>query len=86
MEHGVLIKILEWAWVGLIAVVAWMFKKIWAHDSNIGLLLQAQELTRVQRVEDVERNDKAHDVLTEALKSHNKNVMSRLDALANKHD
>ena len=85
MEHGVLIKILEWAWIGLIAVVAWILKKMWLQNTSIELLEQGLAQHIVTRNEDVKRNDAAHAVLTQALEKHNTAVMTRLDSLARKN-
>ena len=84
MEHNLLLKILEYAWIPIIAMVAWIMKKLSLHDTNIKLLEQTQIQCDKTRDEDVSRNEKAHKQLMEALNTHHSTVMGRLDVLAGK--
>ena len=84
MEHNLLMKLLEYAWIPVLAMVTWIMKKLSLHDTNIQLLEQAQVQCDKQRDEDVQRNEKAHKELMTALNNHNTVVMGRLDVLAGK--
>jgi len=74
MDDNVLIRILEYAWVGLFAMVAWIMKKLSLHDTNIKLLEQVQAQNAKTRDEDMERNTADHD-----------KIIKLLDGLAAKH-
>ena len=91
MEDNVLIRILEYAWVGLFAMFAWVVKKLSFHDKDIAtqntsvqLLIQAQAMCDKTRDEDVERNEASHAAIMKALDTHHTTVMGRLDVLASK--
>jgi len=83
MESNVLTKIIEYAWVGLFAVVAWIMKKISVHDTGIQLLLQAQEQCDKVRDEDLKRHAIERKELLSAINNHHTVVMGRLDNLCN---
>lgn len=85
MEDNLLLKILEYAWIVVLAMVTWIMKKLSLHDTNIKLLEQAKIQDAKTRDEDVQRNNEAHDKIMTAIDTHHSTVMGRLDVLAAKH-
>jgi len=85
VEDNLLLKILEYVWIAVLAVMGWMLRKLSLHDTNIKLLEQAKITDKETRVEDVERNTKDHDKIMKAIETNHGSVMGRLDVLAAKH-
>ena len=92
MEDNILARIFDWLIIILGGGVMFLFRKLFKHDdilssheTSMQLLIQAQEQCDKVRDEDVQRNEKAHKQLMEALNTHHSTVMGRLDVLAGKH-
>ena len=85
MEDNLLLKILEYVWIAVIAVMGWILRKLSLHDTNIKLLEQAKIQDKETRNEDVERNTADHNKIMSAITAHHSTVMGRLDVLAAKH-
>jgi len=91
-DHNVLFAILQYAWIGLIAVIAWLVKKVYkveddasteeaAVGKDIAVLQTHQKGLRSEFDKEMKRNAIDHDKILERLDQHNVRVMTRLDSL-----
>ena len=78
-DHNVLFAILQYAWIGLIAVIAWLVKKVYkveddasteeaAVGKDIAVLQTHQKGLRSEFDKEMKRNAIDHDKILEALK------------------
>ena len=91
-EHEILSAILQYAWIGLIAVIAWLVRRVYkVEDScssedalatkDIAVLQTHQKGLRLEFDKEMRRNAIDHDKILERLDQHNTRVMTRLDSL-----
>lgn len=92
-EHSdILVQVLEWAWVGLVAVVAWLARKVIKVENDctdddagsrtrIAVLGGAHESLRAEFDKEMQRNAVDHQTIIKRLDAHNERVMHRLDSL-----
>ena len=91
-QTAILITILEWAWVGLIAVIMWMFKRQNRIENSIqerrgvvntavAVLEASQECLRQEFEKDSKRNTQDHQTIISRIDTHHDRVMGRLDSL-----
>ena len=92
-EHtDILLVVAEWAWIGLVAFIVWLFKKIHRVESNLqefrGTVNTAVEVLKTSQLDlrkefekEMKRNTREHQTLLDRLDSHNYRVMDRLDSV-----
>ena len=92
-EHtNILLMVLEWAWVGLFAVIAWMIRKIIKVEddcsteraqttTDVAVLKNSQAGLRSEFDKEMKRNNIDHQKILDRIDTHHDRVMSRLDSL-----
>ena len=80
-SDNILIKILEWAWIGLFGMIVHIYRKIVGLDTQHQIINESRTLQAEQRKEDLENHNTQRTEMMDAINRHNDQVMRRLDAL-----
>ena len=91
-ESNILLKVLEWAWLGVIGVLGWLIKKVYSVEkdcsgddakskTDIAVLDNSQQSLRDEFNREMKRNKDDHVMILDKLDAHNTRVMTRLDSL-----
>lgn len=81
MDSDTLVKLLEWAWVGLGGMVAYLWRKVTGMETRTVLLEAQAEHAEKQRIEDRQaRNETKRDII-ERIDFHHAAVVSRIDRI-----
>jgi hypothetical protein len=91
-DHTILLTVLEWAWIGLIAVVMYLFKRQnriekdlqerrGLVNTEVAVLKTMLNSHRAQCEKDNERNTTDHEMIIERIDTHHERTMARLDSL-----
>lgn len=81
-SDGVLVKIFEWAWLALVAVIVGCHRKVTGIEARQALLDQNFEHLQQRRKEDSELRDSSRAQLMETIELHNKVVVAKLDTVS----
>lgn len=78
-SDSLLLRVLEWAWLSLIAVILHIYRKLTGLDTQAQLLdQQAEHHEKLRKEEKDLRNDQRKEIL-DKIDSHHKTVMTKLD-------
>ena len=80
-SDNILIQVLQWAWLGVVALILHMYRRIVGLDTQHKVLQEARTFAAEQRKEDLERADSQRIETMDAINRSNDQVMSRLDSL-----
>ena len=80
-SDNILLKVLEWAWIGIVGVIIHIYRKLIGLDTQHQLLQESRTANASQRKEDLERFDSQRTEMIDVINRHNDQVMHRLDSL-----
>ena len=80
-SDNILFKILEYAWVGIVAVIIHMYRKLVGLDTQHQILQEARTFMAEQRKEDLDRGERQRGEMIETMNSNNNRVLDRLGSL-----
>ena len=78
---NILLKILEWAWLGLVALIVHIYRKLIGLDTQQQILQEARTCQARQRQEDQRHHDKQRGETLAAIDRSNDQVSERLTSL-----
>jgi len=92
-EHtDILIQIASWAWIALIGVMVWFFRKVSAMQADmqerrgvvntaVAVLKSSQEDLRKEFDKDAKRNNLDHQRILDRMDTNHNSLMTRIDGL-----
>lgn len=80
-SDNILLKILEWSWIGIVGVIAHIYRKLVGLDTQHKILQEARTAAAEQRREDQDRHDSQRKEVINSINRHNDQVMERLSSL-----
>lgn len=80
-SDNILLRILEWAWIGIVGLIIHIYRKLIGLDTQHQILQESRTVTAEQRREDLTRHDAQRAEMLDAVNRHNDRVMDRLERL-----
>ena len=91
-HYDIILPILSWAWLALVGVMVWFFKRVSNVQSDIterrgvvntavAVLQKSQEDLRKEFDKESKQNNIDHKAIIERIDKHHTTMMSRLDSL-----
>jgi hypothetical protein len=80
-SDNILLKILEWAWIGIVGMIVHIYRKLMGHDTQHKILNEARTAQAEQRREDQERHKEDRKEVMDTIIRHNTEVMNKFDRI-----
>lgn len=81
MESDTLLKILEWAWLSLVAFVIHIYRKITGLETKAEVLERVDQHMAELRREDEERRKEQRKEIIDTITRHHETVMNKIEAI-----